>query len=71
MYLMRFFRKYLFGFISLFTYHTGYSCAVCLGNITKDEIIAYTFSIFLLIGILVAIFYLIFRKISKNYDIDL
>lgn len=68
---MRIFRKYLIGIVILFTFHSAYSCAVCLGNITKDEIIAYIFSIFLLIGILVSIFYLIFRKISKNYDIDL
>lgn len=68
---MRFYIKYLFGLIAIFTFQSAYSCAVCLGNISKDEIIAYIFSIFLLIGILIAIFYLIFRKISKNYDIDL
>ncbi|MBK7094950.1 MAG: hypothetical protein IPH57_07845 [Saprospiraceae bacterium] len=48
-----------------------FACAVCLGNITDDEIIAYTFSVIFLIALIGLILYLIFKKVIQNYDLDI
>jgi len=48
-----------------------YACVVCLGNITDDEIIAYTFSVIFLIALIGLILYLIFKKVVQNYDLDI
>jgi hypothetical protein len=55
--------------VLIFNLQYTFACAVCLGNITDDEIIAYTFSVIFLIAIIIVILYSIYKKLIKNYDL--
>ncbi len=51
-------------------YQSGYGCSVCRGNLTDNEIVAYTFSIILLISIMSIFIIIIYKKIKNNYGIN-
>ena len=60
----------LFFALFLGSYIKGYSCAVCLGDFTKEEILAYSISVIFMISVLVISIIYIFRKLKKHYDIE-
>ncbi len=63
--------KRLLFVLFLFGVHlNGYSCAVCLGDFTKEEILAYSVSVIFLITVLVTSILYIYRKLKKHYDIE-
>jgi hypothetical protein len=63
--------KFAISLVLMFFLQNGFSCAVCLGNISENEIIAYTFSVIFLAALIILILYLIFKKVVQNYDLDL
>lgn len=46
------------------------ACAVCLGDFTENEILAYSFSVLFMIAVLFIMIYFLIKKVSKNYDIN-
>lgn len=60
----------LFIIVFLSTYVKGYSCAVCLGDFTKEEILAYSLSVVFMISVLVFSILYIYRKLKKHYDVE-
>ncbi len=63
-------KKIIVLIIILFSiYNNGFSCAVCLGDFTQNEIVAYSFSVLFMISVLFVLIYILFKKILKNYDI--
>ena len=62
--------KFAIFIVLMFFIQNVFSCAVCLGNISENEIIAYTFSVFFLIALMCIIIYMIFKKLTQNYDLD-
>ena len=60
----------LFFFIFFIFFNKSSACAVCAGDFTDNEIIAYTLSVVLLIVIMFTFFYWMYIKIVKNYDLD-
>lgn len=51
-------------------YLNGYSCAVCIGDYTKEEILAYSVSVIFMISVLVVSILYIYRKLKKHYDVE-
>jgi uncharacterized membrane protein len=63
--------RYTAIIILLFFLQQSYACVVCLGNISDDEILAYTFSVIFLIALIFVILFSIYKKVVKNYDLDI
>lgn len=60
----------LFFVVFLSFYSKGYSCAVCIGDYTKEEILAYSISVVFMISVLIISILYIYRKLKKHYDVE-
>jgi hypothetical protein len=61
---------YILSTLLFLLHQNTYACAVCLGDITKEEIIAYSVSVIFMISLLVIGISFIYRKLKKHYDVE-
>lgn len=62
--------KILILLLALMGHFNTYACAVCLGDISEEELMAYSVSVIFMISLLAIGITFIYRKLKKHYDIE-